>query len=122
LYLHGLGQYGSVISNGVLFIMAGQGKVTNLKKKFAVLSSNSPTNIGWTYHITTASTITLPDSSTAVAGESRVTFTKKLGVIPTIQRFGSTVLIKTDLGTDSSVLFDIEAEIIFVWNGVEWEV
>ena len=102
--------------------MAGQGKVSNLKNKYAVLSANSPTNIGWTYHITTAATITLPDSSTAVAGESRVTFTKKLGVIPTIQRFGSTVLVKTRKGSDSAVFFDIESEIIFVWNGTEWEV
>ena len=101
--------------------MAGQGKVSNLKNKYAVLSANSNTNKNWTYHITTASTITLPDTATLVAGDW-VQFTKKLGAEPTIQRFGSTVLIKTRLGTDSAVFFDIESEIIFVWNGVEWEV
>ena len=98
-----------------------QGKVSNLKNKYAVLSANSNTNKNWTYHITTAPTITLPDTSTLVAGDW-VKFTKKLGVEPTIQRFGSTVLIKTTLGTDSSVTFDIEAEVIFVFNGTEWEV
>ena len=106
---------------GVLLVMAGQGKLSELKARKKVLSANSGTNINWTYHITTASTITLPDSSTLSVGD-KVVFTKKLGVVPTIQRFGSTVLIKTSIGTDSAVFFDIEAEIIFVWNGVEWEV
>jgi hypothetical protein len=101
--------------------MAGTGKLSRLKTKYKVLSANSGTSVNWTYHITTASTITLPDSATLSVGD-KVVFTKKLGVVPTIQRFGSTVLIKTSLGTDSSVLFDIEAEIIFVWNGTEWEV
>lgn len=101
--------------------MAGQGKVSNLKNKYSVLSSNSGTSKNWTYHITTASTITLPDTATLVAGDW-VKFTKKIGVIPTIQRFGGSVLIKTVIGNDSSVLFDIESEIIFVWNGVEWEI
>lgn len=101
--------------------MAGTGKLSRLKNKYKVLTANSDTSINWTYHITTASTITLPDSSTLSVGD-KVVFTKKQGIVPTIQRFGSTVLIRTSLGTDSSVLFDIEAEIIFVWNGTEWEV
>ena len=101
--------------------MAGQGKVSNLKNKYAVLSANSDTNKNWTYHVTTASTITLPDTATLVAGDW-VKFTKRIGVTPTIQRFGSTVMIKTSIGDDSAVFFDIESEIIFVWNGVEWEV
>ena len=106
---------------GVLLVMAGQGKVSDLENKYKVLSANAQTYANWTYHITTASTITLPDTATLITG-AWVKFTKKLGVIPTIQRFGSIVVIKTSIGTDSSVLFDIEAEIIFVWNGVEWEV
>lgn len=101
--------------------MAGQGKASNIRDRYRVLSANATTSAGWTYYITTASTITLPDTSTLSVGD-KVVFTKKLGIVPTIQRFGSTVLIKTSLGTDSSVLFDIEAEIILVWNGTEWEV
>jgi plastocyanin len=101
--------------------MAGQGKASLVRDKYRVLSANSNTVASWTYHVTTASTITLPNTATLSVGD-KVTFTKKMGVVPTIQRFGSTVLIKTSLGTDSSVLFDIEAEIIFVWNGTEWEV
>lgn len=101
--------------------MAGTGKLSRLKNKYKVISSNSNTSVGWSYHLTTASTITLPDTTTISVGD-KVTFTKVLGIVPTIQRFGSTVLIKTKRGSDSSVLFDIEAEIIFVWNGIEWEV
>lgn len=101
--------------------MAGQGRLSRLKDKFATLNANSNTNIGWTYHITTASTITLPNAATAVVGDW-IKFTKTLTIVPTIQRQGSTVLIKTKKGTDLSVLFDIESEIIFVWNGTEWEV
>lgn len=101
--------------------MAGQGNLSRLKARYATISSNSNTSAGWRYHITTSSTITLPDTATLSVG-AWVKFTKKLEIIPTIQRFGSTVVIKTSIGTDSSVLFDIEAEIIFIWNGTEWEV
>lgn len=101
--------------------MAGQGKLSDLKNKHKVLTANAQTYANWTYHITTASTITLPDTTTLSIG-AWVKFTKKLDVVPIIQRFGSTVNIKTKKGTDISVFFDVEAEIIFVWNGVEWEV
>lgn len=101
--------------------MAGQGKLSDLKNKYRVLSANAQTYANWTYHITTTSIVTLPDTATLSVG-AWVKFTKKIGVSPTIQRFGSTVNIKTKKGVDTSVLFDIEAEIIFVWNGVEWEV
>jgi hypothetical protein len=101
--------------------MAGQGKASLVRDKYKVLSTNSNTAAGWTYHITTAATITLPDTTTLIIGD-KVTFTKRLDVIPVIQRSGATVLIKTRLGLDSSVFFDVNAEITFVWNGVEWEV
>lgn len=101
--------------------MSGQGKISDLKNKYRVLSANAQTYANWTYHITTASTITLPDSAALSIG-AWVVFTKKQGVTPTIQRFGSTVNIKTKKGLDSAVLYDIESEIKFVWNGVEWEV
>lgn len=101
--------------------MAGQGNLSRLKARYATLSSNSNTSSEWRYHVTTPSTITLPDTATLSIGDC-VKFTKKIGVIPTIQRFGSTVLIRTSTGTDTAVFFDIEAEITFVWNGTEWEV
>ncbi len=102
--------------------MSGQGKISDLKNKYRVLSANAQTYANWTYHITTASTITLPDSAALSVG-AWVKFTKKQGVVPTIQRFGSTVNIKLSDGTlDSAVFYDIDSEIKFVWNGIEWEV
>lgn len=101
--------------------MAGQGNLSRLKARYATISSNSNTSAGWRYHITTATTITLPDSATLTVGDC-VKFTKTIGVVPTIRRFGGVVLIRTSTGTDTAVFFDIEAEITFVWNGTEWEV
>lgn len=101
--------------------MAGTGKLSRLNKKYKVINTPSNTNIDWTYHITEAVTVTLPDTTTLSVGD-KVTFTKAFNIIPTIQRFGSTVTIKTRRGSDSSVFFDLEAEVIFVWNGIEWEV
>lgn len=100
--------------------MAGQANLQRVSERFSLISANTTTVALWTYHITTDSTITLPDPSTLSVGDP-VKFTKNIGVIPTIQR-NSTELIKTVKGSDTSVLFDIEAEIIFVWNGTEWEV
>jgi len=100
--------------------MAGQANLQRVVERFSVVSANTTAIALWTYHITTASTITLPNPATLAIGDW-VKFTKKIGVIPTIQR-NSTEEIKTDLGNDTAVFFDIEAEIIFVWNGTEWEV
>lgn len=101
--------------------MAGTGKLSRLSKKYKVINIPSNVNIDWTYHITEAVTITLPNTASLSIGD-KVTFTKAFNIVPTIQRFGSTVTIKTRRGSDSSVLFDIDAEVIFVWNGTEWEV
>lgn len=101
--------------------MAGQGKVSNLKNKYAVLSANSNTNKNWTYHITTASTITLPDTATLVAGDW-VAFTKQYSVSPIIQRFGSTVLIQSGVASGATFLFQSSNKIVLVFNGTDWEV
>lgn len=96
-------------------------KLSRLKDKFKIIENNEQAYIGWTYHIAAAVTVTLPDTTTLDIGD-KVTFTKKLNIVPTIQRFGSTVIIQTQYQSDSAVFYDVEAEIIFVWNGVAWEV
>lgn len=101
--------------------MAGQGKASRLKSKYAVLSSNSSTNVNWTYHITSAATITLPNVGSLSVGD-KVTFTKEYNIIPTIQRQGVSELIKVRKKSDTAVFFDIESEIIFVWDGSNWRV
>jgi hypothetical protein len=100
--------------------MAGQVNLQRVVERFSVISANTTAIALWTYHITTASTITLPNPATLAVGDW-VKFTKKIGVIPTIQR-NNTELIKTVRESDTTVFFDIEAEIIFVWDGMEWEV
>lgn len=101
--------------------MAGQAKLSDLKNRYAVVSADTQTQINWTYHITTTSTMTLPNTVSLSTG-AWVKFTKQLNVSPTIRRFGSSVNIRTSVGVDNSIIFDIPSEIIFIWNGVEWEV
>lgn len=96
-------------------------KLSRLKDKFKIIENNEQTYVGWTYHIVAPVTVTLPDTAGIDVGD-KVTFTKKLNIVPTIQRFGSTVIIQTQFQSDSAVFFDVEAEIIFVWNGTTWEV
>lgn len=100
--------------------MAGQGKASLVRDKYKVLSANSNTVTGWTYHITTASTITLPDTATLSVGD-KVTFTKKLGVVPTIQRFGS-ALIQSEQGSGITLNFRSNDKLVFIFNGVDWDV
>ena len=100
--------------------MAGQGKASLVRDKYKILSSNSNVVAGWTYHITTASTITLPDTSTLSVGD-KVTFTKKLGVVPTIQRTG-TSLIQSEQGSSTALNFKSNNKIELVFNGVDWDV
>lgn len=101
--------------------MAGTGKLSRLKTKYKVLSANSGTSVNWTYHITTASTITLPDTATLSVGDW-VAFTKQYNVSPTIQRFGPTVLIQSGVTSGSTFLFQSADKIVLVFNGIDWEV
>lgn len=107
--------------------MSGQANLMRFNDRFTVISSNTQLRPYWTYHCTGANTHTLPDTSTLAVGDW-VKLTKKIGVDVNVQRFGATVLIRVFNNrlqvpqTDSSIIFDIEAEIIFVWNGTEWEV
>lgn len=100
--------------------MAGQANLQRISERFAVVSTNTTVNALWTYHVTSTVTITLPNPSTLSVGDW-VKFTKMFDIIPTIQR-NNTEQIKTSRGNDTAVFYDIMAEIIFVWNGVEWEV
>lgn len=68
---------------------------------------------------------TLPNPSGLTVGAT-VTLTREIGVIPVIQSFsGQTIRVgKNDSNfvADTSVIFDINAELIFIWNGSEWEI
>lgn len=88
------------------------------------INSNTSVIFGGDYYITTASTITLPNTNMIDKGSIR--FKKRQGVEPTIQVLGGSGhnIRVQNLETDTSILFDIEAEIILTWNdnSVRWEV
>lgn len=95
------------------WVPIGSGKVT--------LNSNSPTLVDQNYHINGNYTIDLPDITGLTAGKS-ITFTKALGSTPLIERSGTTELIVSDIGSDTSLTFDVNCEIVFVFNGTNWEI
>lgn len=95
------------------WVPIGSGKVT--------LNSNSPTLVDQNYHINGNYTIDLPDITGLTAGKS-ITFTKALGSTPLIERSGTTELIVSDIGSDTSLMFDVNCEIVFVFNGTNWEI
>ncbi len=70
------------------------------------------------YHLTTSITVTLP--TTQPVG-TYVTFTKSYSATPTIQSAGG-ASIKAGTKTDTSVTFDVNAQITFIFNGTDWEV
>lgn len=80
-----------------------------------------------TYHIATNNVYTLPDV-TNLAGGATIVLTKSIYNTPTIQVHGGNSenirIGKADGSTefDTSILFDINSEIILVWNGASWEV
>ena len=51
-----------------------------------------------------------------------MTFVKALTATPIIQVGAGGANIVTTKGTDTSVIFDINAEIVFVFNGTNWEI
>ncbi len=67
-------------------------------------------------------TVTLPDTTTPPPKGTAVRFTKALGAEPTIQAGAGGAVIQTAKGSAASVLFDLDAEVIFVFNGTDWEV
>lgn len=62
-------------------------------------------------------TVTLPPSPSF---GNQVSFFKALDATPTIA--ADDVLIQTPRGASDSVLFDLDAEITFTFNGTDWEV
>lgn len=75
------------------------------------------------YHITVTNTVTLP-STTGLSVGDKVRLTKQISVTPTITVNGgnSEVITLANGNTDTSILFDIDSEIILIFNGTNWEV
>lgn len=74
------------------------------------------------YWIGSSLTVTLPDTTTPPPKGTFVRLTKALTAKPVIQAGAGSAVIVTSKGNDTSVIFDINAEVIVVWNGAGWEV
>ena len=92
-----------------------------------ILSAAADLQSGRVQHIISNNTFTLPDVSTISPGDT-VVLTKSVYNSPVIQVHGGAsegIRIGMQDGstiTDTSITFDINAEIILVWNSTDWEV
>lgn len=73
------------------------------------------------YFIDASVTATLPSISGSTPKGSYVRMIKKKSVEPTVQSTGAATII-TPIGTDTSILFDVDSELVFMFNGTDWEV
>ena len=74
------------------------------------------------YWLGVSLTVTLPDTTTPPPKGTFVRLTKALAAKPVIQAGAGSAVIATSKGNDTSVTFDVNAEIIFIFNGTNWEV
>ena len=91
-------------------------------KKISALetvSSNITAQPYGQYWLAASVEVKLPSMVGLVPGTT-VRFSKALDATPTIVSQGT--LIRTVKGSDSEVLFDVNAELVFVFNGTEWEI
>ena len=121
-------------SNGVLYISTddsiGEDPTTvdsNFweplsKSGYALTVAPGTVVSGGAYYLDGTFTTTLPDTTGLVNGDT-VKFIKDILETPIIEVDGTnSENIITENGTDTSVFFDINSEIIFVFNGTNWEV
>ena len=79
-----------------------------------------------TYHIVSSNLFTLPNVA-GLAVNSTVVCSKSVYRSPRIRRHGGAnenIIIGRPNGltvTDTEIIFDINSEIIFIWNGTNWE-
>ena len=74
------------------------------------------------YWLGSSLTVTLPDTTTPPPKGTFVRLTKALTAKPVVQAGAGSAAIVTSKGNDTSVIFDVNAEIIFIFNGTNWEV
>lgn len=75
-----------------------------------------------TYWLGSSLTVTLPDTTVAPAIGAYVRFLKTHSATPIIQVGAGSAVIQTTEGSDSSVIYNINSEIVFVFNGTDWEI
>ncbi|QCQ57970.1 tail fiber [Rheinheimera phage vB_RspM_Barba22A] len=99
---------------------------TALAKDYAIsVAADATLEINKKYYIAGGTTYTLP-SGTGLPNGTAISVRRRISVVPTIQTTGGqTIRIGTGditYQTDTSITFDINAELIFVWTGSVWEI
>jgi hypothetical protein len=90
--------------------------------EFKPSASNFTAKKSHAYFLAASIIVILPAASGLIAGDA-VRFIKKQSATPIIQVDGAAgELIQTTKGTDTAVTFDINSEIVMVFNGTAWEV
>ncbi|MGV6473511.1 hypothetical protein [Azotobacter vinelandii] len=74
------------------------------------------------YWLGSSLTVTLPDTTVAPPTGTFVRLTKALSAEPVIQAGAGPAVIQTRIGSDTSLTFDLNAEIVLIFNGTDWEV
>jgi phage-related tail fiber protein len=92
---------------------------TNAQRK--AVSTALAAKAGHAYHLTTSAPVTLPAAAGLVVGDS-IRFTKALAVEQVLISAAAGETVTHGTTTDSGFYFDINAEVIVVWNGAGWEV
>lgn len=106
-------------SGGVdVFVCNPAQAVRNTTGASITVTGNMTAQVGGTYYVNGDYDLTLPTD--ALVGD-RVKVTKLMTATPTVSSSG-TQQIKTQSGSDTSVTFDINAELVFVFNGTDWEI
>lgn len=129
-------------ANAIYYVRAGAGfdlYVTNSSGTVVAYPINAPAGggggagtvammesftaeAGASYWLGSSLTVTLPSTTTPPPKGTLVRLTKALTAKPVIQAGAGSAVIATSKGNDTSVTFDINAEIIFIFNGTNWEV
>lgn len=107
------------IADGPVYSVNGKTGAVSLAPE--TKSANFTAVKGGNYWLSGSPVATLPVVTDLVAGD-QITFSKALTATPAIQVGAGAAVIQTSKGSDTSVIYDINAEITFVFNGTDWEV
>lgn len=87
--------------------------------KFIAVSGDITAEPNKSYWLDGSHVLTLPAN---VSVCDQVTVTKALGSTPTIQTQNSVQIHSASGEVDTSVIFDVDAELVFIFNGTNWEI
>lgn len=107
-------------SSGVkeVFVTATAEFLNNISS-YVILNADTTAEVSKRYWLQESLVLSLPDLADVEIGDT-VVVSKSIDADPTVVPTGSANII-TEKGPTTSILFDINAEITFVFNGTDWE-